>query len=787
MYCFKINNPKKKSVDVDALKIFVESLYSGTTEPKFEKVPFVVIYSDVDANVCISMTGKGKKNLARIEEINTGLTKSMLIPKGILSDITLERPYLFEEDIQDWFVDAGPKKLGGKRWKTLIQQGPYFSPPYEPLGISLVYGGKEYPLTPKEEQIAVFYAKRLISETAGGVVDEWTKDKVFNSNFWTDFKTYLTKEHLSIFKDFSKIGWMDAITKIEGKKEDGLTAEEIREKKTLNEEKKRRYGYAILDGKREKVGNFTVEPASIFYGRGANPNRGRVKREIVPEDVTINIGEADPVPSGHRWGAVVHDHQAAWLAKWKDTITGDIKYVQFSAEGRFKGESDLEKYEKARKLQRHVTTVREKYMVDASSKNIIKKQLGTILWLIDNYGVRVGGEKATDEADTVGATTLRVEHIKLEAPDHVIFDFLGKDSIRFYKVLKAPKIIYQNFVELLKGKKGSEQVFDSISSRSVNIYLKEFDKGFSAKVFRTRLGSYIMYNALKQVKIPKNSTKTQTKVLFNKANIQVAEVLNHTRNVSKKAKEAVKNEEDKLKELLKQKTKEGSTVALEKRIEAAMARIASKTDVMAVAINTSLTNYIDPRMIVAWAKTNKVEISDIYTSALVKKFQWAINTTEPTWDWLNSPLMGNEDLEPGEDADMGLVASDEDSPKPKPKQKTVPQKAIIPQKTVPQRVEVIPQKAVIPQKTVPQKRVIPPKAVPQRVEVIVPMGSVEDYKFLLQICENPKEFSKNFPKISKDAMTWIYHFAKYAIKNSITTHRANELIVKYYNRAYGIR
>ena len=78
-------------------------------------------------------------------------------------------------------------------------------------------------------------------------------------------------------------------------------------------------------------------------------------------------------------------------------------------------------------------------MVDAASNNGVKRQLGTVLWLIDNHGVRVGGEKSADEADTVGASTLGRTFLKLEEPDIVIFDFLGKDSIRFYKRIKVPK------------------------------------------------------------------------------------------------------------------------------------------------------------------------------------------------------------------------------------------------------------------------------------------------------------------------------------------------------------
>jgi DNA topoisomerase-1 len=773
-YCFKINNPSSKVLNIKELKEFVQNLYTGDGDFQFkpnEKIPFVVIYSEEEDNVCISMTSSGKKNNDRVSELNDKLSSKSLKWKD---GITLSKPLLYQEDAQDWFGDIGPGTRTGPRWKTLVQQGPYFTHlmvPYVSLGISLLYEGKKYPLNIDEEQIAIFYAKRLISEASGGVVDDWTKDTIFQKNYWDGFKTYLTKDHKSIFKDFSKINWSDAVSKVEAIKENGMTIEDLRMKKVINEEKKHRYGFAILDGKREKVGNFTVEPASIFYGRGANPNRGKVKREIFPEDVTINIGEKDPVPTppyGHTWGAVVHDHKAVWLAKWKDTITDDIKYVQFAAEGRFKGESDLEKYEKARKLQRHIETVREKYMVDASSNSTVKKQLGTVLWLIDNYGVRVGGEKGTDEADTVGATTLRVEHMKLEKPNKVIFDFLGKDSIRFYKELLVPKIIFTNFEFLIKGKIGNTQVFNDISSRSVNIYLKEFDKNFSAKVFRTRLGSSIMFEALKNVKIPKGSSNSQIKILFNKANIKVAEVLNHTRNISKKAKEGIDNDKDKLKDLnreLKDKTKEGkSTLAIEKRIEAAQARIESKTDVMAVAITTSLTNYIDPRLVVAWSTKESADLDAIYSKALSKKFQWAINTTPKNWNWLSSTLQGNQEMEPSEDAESGLVTSEED----KPIKKTVVPKVKIPKVVIP---KVVIPKVVMPNVVIP--KVVIPKVIPDIIS----------YKLLLQICKNPKLYLKNLSNISKEAMDWIYPFSLYAIENN-NQSIMNKFVVTYYNRAY---
>jgi DNA topoisomerase-1 len=38
--------------------------------------------------------------------------------------------------------------------------------------------------------------------------------------------------------------------------------------------------WALLDGRKEKVGNFNVEPPSLFKGRGDHPKTGCIKVSI---------------------------------------------------------------------------------------------------------------------------------------------------------------------------------------------------------------------------------------------------------------------------------------------------------------------------------------------------------------------------------------------------------------------------------------------------------------------------------------------------------------------------
>lgn len=649
-------------IDEEELKQFIESLYTNKKKLKelaFDKdtedLPYITIFTKRDGKICIKLTSKSKKVIEKIQQIHDKIKDKDLFFK---KNIKLSRPYLEELKIQEWWADKKKPDIKGKRWDSIVQQGPYFThiyEPYEPLGATIKYDGKKYSLSPVEEKVLRYYANRLITEKKGDIAEYWTKDELFNTNYFNDLKTYLTSEHKKIFVNFKKIDFSNLIELIERYKENkkNIDKNEKKKLKEKTEKKKKEYGFALIDGIREKVANFVIEPGAIFYGRGDNPHRGKIKREIEPEDVTLNIGEYDPIPKpppGHTWGKIVHEHDSVWLASWIEPIHNNRKYILFSAEGKFKGEGDLVKYEKARKLEKNIDNIRSQYMRDANSDQLMKRQLGTVLYLIDNFGFRIGNEKSAEEVDTVGASTLRVEHVKFKPPNILIFDFKGKDSIPFYKELKVDNLIYNNFQKFIKNKKNTDDIFDQIKAIDINNYLKTFDKSFSAKVFRTRLASVLMYNELLNLHIPEESSKSKIKTIFNNANSNVANVLNHRKTVSKKAQESIQNIEKKLKEKekeLKLKKKEGkSTVAIEKQIDNLKNNIESKSNTLNVAINTSLNNYIDPRLIISWCKRENVEFDYIYSATLLKKFNWATVTTDSEWDYLNTELIGNPKLEP---------------------------------------------------------------------------------------------------------------------------------------------
>ncbi|KPI84653.1 Dna topoisomerase type IB small subunit [Leptomonas seymouri] len=53
--------------------------------------------------------------------------------------------------------------------------------------------------------------------------------------------------------------------------------------------------------------------------------------------------------------------------------------------------------------------------------------------------------------------------------------------------------------------------------------------------------------------------------------------------------------------------------------------IRMKDDNKAVSLGTSKINYIDPRIVCAWAKAQDVPINKIFSSTIIKKFPWAMN------------------------------------------------------------------------------------------------------------------------------------------------------------------
>lgn len=435
------------------------------------------------------------------------------------------------------------------KWETFEHQGVIFPPEYEPLPshIKLYYDGKPVNLPIQAEEVAGFFAA-LINTDHG-------HNPTFQKNFFHDFLQVLEEAggcDIDI-KEFSKCDFTKMYEYFEIKKEEKkhMTKAEklrIKEEKEAFEEP---YKICLLNGRKEQVGNFRVEPPGLFRGRGAHPKTGKLKRRVRPEDIILNLSKnakVPPPPEGHKWGEIRHDNTVSWLAMWRENVLNNTKYVRFAANSSLKGISDYKKFEKARELVNHIERIRKDYQALLKGQLMHNRQLATATYLIDVFALRAGGEKSEEEADTVGCCSLRYEHITLSPPNKVVFDFLGKDSIRFFQEVEVAKQVFKNLKIFKKEpKKPGDPLFDRIDPSILNKHFQTYMPGLTAKVFRTYNASKTMQDQMDL--IPNEGTVAEKVLKFNAANRTVAILCNHQRTTTKGHATQMQKISDKIKEL----------------------------------------------------------------------------------------------------------------------------------------------------------------------------------------------------------------------------------------------
>merc|ERR1719494_1561839 len=270
-----------------------------------------------------------------------------------------------EEEVWRWWEEESLPD--GVKWKTLCHNGPCFPDEYErlPSNVRFFYDGKPMVLSEGAEEVATFYG-RMIDH-------DYTKKDVFNDNFWEDWRKEMTSDERDKIKSLSKCNFSEINDYFKQKSEErkAMSKEEKNKIKEKNAAIAEHYGTCTMDGHKQKVGNFRVEPPGLFRGRGDHPKQGKLKKRLRPEEIIINIGKGEKVPdppSGHKWKAVQHDNTVTWLACWIENIAGQYKYVMLNAATRIKGEKDWQKYEKARALKSCVDKIRKSYEAERRSR-----------------------------------------------------------------------------------------------------------------------------------------------------------------------------------------------------------------------------------------------------------------------------------------------------------------------------------------------------------------------------------------------------------------------------------
>ena len=421
--------------------------------------------------------------------------------------------------------------------KQLIHNGVMVPPRYETQGLSVKIKGEEQMLTPEQEERAVAWAKKIGTP--------YVEDPVFAENFHEDFSVLLGFEVLPGDVDYSDIYRM---VEAEREYKKSLSKEERKrlaeERKAVREENKERYGYAFIDGTRCELGNYMVEPSSIFMGRGEHPYRGRWKKGPRDEDIEINHIPKEDAPPGE-W-RVMEDPESMWIARWKDKLTGKMKYVWPHDSSPIKQKKDIEKYDKAVELRENLDRVKRFIAENLASDDVRRRKTATVCYLIDELKFRVGDEKDEDEeADTVGASSLRPEHICFNDDGTVTFDFLGKDSVRHLLTARIDDRVKKN-LRAFAEENHDGTLFDEVNSTVVSQFLDEVMEGITAKVFRTCYATEAVESRLKELPVERDAPDYRKKHVATLANLEAAITCNHRRTIPKTWEQSLTRQKERL-------------------------------------------------------------------------------------------------------------------------------------------------------------------------------------------------------------------------------------------------
>jgi DNA topoisomerase-1 len=174
----------------------------------------------------------------------------------------------------------------------------------------------------------------------------------------------------------------------------------------------------------------------------------------------------------------------------------------------------------------------------------------------------------------------------------------------------------------MSGKDAGDQIFHNVTSGLVNQFLSATVPGVTAKVFRT----YHATARAKEVLGSKDVREAEDldKVFHAKeANLQAAIFCNHQRTPPKTWEDSLRKKKEKLEDA-RAKGDERRAAKLGREVEF---YVRTKN----YNLNTSMKNYIDPRVLKSWCDYVGLDWAKVYSKSLQRKFSWALQAA-PKWE-----------------------------------------------------------------------------------------------------------------------------------------------------------
>lgn len=502
------------------------------------------------------------------------------------------------------------------------------------------------------EKIYLKNVALCINATSNGKLDEVTKDpfKMTSHPFYKKWQAYYQN-----IKD----------EKAAMRKEPSF--KEANAKR--NADRKAKYGFALVNGVKEPLQSWALEPEGIYQGRPGSPDTGLWKSVDDVSLVKVNSNgkaplliQGDKVISDYNWQMEfdpTHHYAAAYSTyigiPGKKPVVKIEKHIMFGANSSIKKEGQAKKYAAADDLMKE-------------SSNLIKDLLKGLkedptstkvaLYVLFFKGIRIGHKTETRNG-TKGLLTLEWNKDVKRVGNTLHFDFYGKDSVRDVSDLECENYV-ADAIEKVWSKDGKLKT----DKTKIEAWVKaRANITFTPKLSRTMVAARVMMRALEDVEkkynLTANSPEGLKKLAFQEANMAVAHQLNHQKGVSKaaeekrkakfeetkgklkerevKASELTKKRKAKIKELKKSK-KPGYEEKIAK-LEEMIAKSEFRTDLAKKNANfkeqeanftasTSKASYIDPAIISDWCNKVDLPLEKVYSKTQMDQFNGLIKDSQ---------------------------------------------------------------------------------------------------------------------------------------------------------------
>lgn len=408
-------------------------------------------------------------------------------------------------------------------WReTCVHSGPRFPEPYQSLGLVLyprrrAERGKAVRLEPAAEEIAVLFARLVVR---GARV---TACPTFLRHFDEDWRALVGRETPASGWDWTRLFRDDERAKREKEAEEagrrGWKEEDEHARKSPS------VSVAFIDGEEFPVVRATVDRPGIYVARSKqHPLHGRVRTRVGHQQVTLNLSRGAPVPPPGTWEEILHQPMVYWLARWRDPLTRDYKYMTIrSATLGARASYDALKFRLAARLGERMVEVRTRLRDIVRDARHPSRWVGVCAALIMEFGIRRGGE--TDSL-AVGATTLRARHVRLRDKRIVRLRFRGKDDVLFDASRTVDPDLYDALTQRLRaiGEGERDRLWD-VSPRAVNDLLNRLLPGLTSKAVRTQRATALVRRRLESVSVAGAGVKEHVDASL----LEAAEELNHRR------------------------------------------------------------------------------------------------------------------------------------------------------------------------------------------------------------------------------------------------------------------